>query len=318
MGLWFLDGGGGWRYVIPYIKKGDTVVGTNNSINRFFEEFTEANVVRLRARPSLWDGSVRSVFRNILISRKEYKEYFRGITGQRIYLFGGLTAITFFSIVKKLRKNNTIVYVAKRRETIYHRTYRKTPYWIPMKIIGFIMGIDVGVTKLLGKPLWFIKEKTLGNYEYLKYELKEPKIEIPKKYRKLLKRKDTLLLLNDLETLHKFPETISDNVACLLDKERTIIKNHTREPKIFGELSEFDKFPSFIPSETLINSYNWKYVISIYASKSMIYKTDSCMISMYNMFDGWINKVNEGWFKLYFGHGVLMPKNEKEFKEIVK
>ena len=312
MAYWFLDGGGGWRFLVPYVKKEDTVIG-NPNINKFFERFIGCKTIYLKTPSSLYDGSKFSFLRNIISSKKEYNEYFKKIRGEEFYTFGGLTNIVYFSYLRKLSKHNKVTYVAKSRTHGYKEYYNK--HWVLMKIIGFLMGINVGITKLLGNPLWYMKQKTVDKYQYLKYEMVEPSIDFPKKYKKLLEGKKTLILLNDFSTLANNADDIFESLVDIFESKTTTVKNHTRNPPIPKEF-DFDLFPSYIPAEILITSHYWENIVSIYITKSLLKKTKSRKISLYYLFN-WKHPVNDEWIEKYKRSNVLLPKTRTELNKIL-
>jgi len=315
MTYYFLDGGGGWRYIIPHIRKGDTIIGSNNSINDFFENFSEANVIRLKTRPSMYDK--HGFLRNILSAKKEYKKYFRHIKNDNIVLFGGLTTITFFYYMKKLARHNKIQLAVPNKDFKFFRSKpRFTKYYIPLKIIGYLLGIDAGVTILLGRPMWYLKEKTIKKYDYMIYKQKEPKIRMPDKYKELLKGKKNLVLLNDFSTLCENQTEIFDYINKLFRPEDTILKDHTRNPNLNCN-PRFKCFPSYIPSEILINSYDWDNVVSIYITKSLLLDTEKKKISLYNFFK-WKFPVSDDWIQKYNDCHVFLPEDEAELKVFLK
>jgi len=312
MSYWFVDGGGNWRKLLPLLGKDDVIIGSNDNINNFFDEFSDASVIRLETPTSLYGGSV---VKNIINAKREYKKYFKDIENEKICLFGGLKTITFFSYMKKLSKSNMIFFVVPDRPDFSF--FRQTDSWflksIPMKLIGYSLGIDIGITKLLDKPMWYLKEKTIPKYGLMKYSDKEPVVEMPDKYKKLLSGKDTLLLLNDLGTLVHSPHIVSKMISESVDFDKTIVKNHTRDPEIFGKLNEFDRFPSFVPAEILINNHEWKYIISVYISKSMMTDIDTKKLSLYKIFD-WKIPVSVQWIGKCDEYNVKLPKNIEELE----
>ncbi len=314
MSYFFIDGGGGWRYIIPYVQKKDTVIGSNHNINKFFKEFIQCNTINLKTPPTLYPN----VPKNIITARKEYNKHFKHLKDEDIYLFGRFATITFFSYINKLCKTNFIHYLLQndRELNLNQKTKTNYLYYIPMKLICKIMGVDLGITKSLGKPMWQLKENSIEKYNIVKYEVKEPEVKFPKEYKELLNGKDTLVLLNDLETLAVDPLKHSDMLAELLDFEKTIIKNHTRKPKIFGKLNAFDRFPSYVPAEIIFNNHKWKNIISLYISKTSLNPTKAKYISLYNLIH-WKNPVTEEWIESITNKGTILPNTKKEFKELL-
>jgi hypothetical protein len=330
MSYWFIDGGGGWRFLIPHIKTTDTVVGSNPQINRFFKEIIGTNVVELKTPPSLFGKSFLSVIPNIIRSKLEYRKYFKDIWCTSIYLHGGLTTITWFSYINKMSKYkaNSIYLVVpnKKNFSFYKRDYHSiyTPF---LKFIGLLMGVKIGITENFpGEPNWYMRitpkpitddsgnliEKSVDRYGLYLIKMEEPNVSLPEKYTTLLNGKDTLLLLGYIGETIENPLQSSNEVANLLDKKTTIIKNHIRDPEIFGDLKSFDVFPSFIPAEILINALNCKNIISVYPSKSLYVSTKSKKISMYRMFN-WVDPVPESMIDKYVECGVKLPKTKEEF-----
>ena len=316
MSYWFLDGGGGWRHLINYMQENDTIVASTKNITTFFKEITSYHTINLRARPSLYENSLFSVPKNIYYAKKDYDKYFSSIKNETIYVQCKYTAITFFSYIKKLRKNNTIIFVKKNDNNFNEKEYYGL-HWIPMKLIGYILGVDVGIKKLLNRPLWYLKEKTLGDYTSLTFKQKEPNITLPPKFMAMLENKDTLVLLNDLETLAYSPRYHSDKIAQLLNKKTTIVKNHTRNPKIYGVFNDFRQFPSYVPAEILITNHKFKNIVTLYISKTSLHKSDARKICAYNMID-WKIPVTEQWIQDVTKHNTHLPKDEKEFRRLLQ
>lgn len=318
MTYWFLDGGGEWRHLINYMCPQDKVIGSNTNINKFFQEFTPFTTINLRCKPTLYEGSFLSIIKNIFRVRKDYKEHFSHLRNEIIFADCVVATLSFFSFIKKLSKHNRVFFCA-RKGVIDEKFNLKEYYglhWLPMKLIGLILGVNINITKVLDKPLWYVKKGRLGEKGYMEYNLVEPTITFPIKYQALLEGKDTLVLLNDLKTLAYSPRNASDMVASLLDKETTIVKNHTRNPKIYGTFNDFMQFPEYMPAELLIANHKWKNIITLYVSKTSLHDSDAKKICAYNLID-WKIPVKAQWIYDVTKHHTLLPKTKEEFKEML-
>ena len=318
MSYFFLDGGGGWRYIIPLIKEEDTVIGSNDSINNYFNTFTKCNTIKLRSKPTLYPN----IILNIILFFIDYYTHFRKLKNEDIYYFGRVSAITFFSHLNRLSKNNKIHLLAPKDRGDPRKWYFEQNIFVPrynflLNAIKRILKVDAGVKLKLDKPMWYLKENTISSYDFVFYDRTEPVVSFPKKYKSLLKKKKTLLLLNNLPRVMNNPLESSNIVASLLDKEHTIIKNHTRNPEILGDLSKYDQFPPFIPAEILISNHDWDYIISVYISKTFLTNSKPIKVSLYNLFN-WKHPVPDTWIKRnrIIENGVRLPKTKEEFKEI--
>jgi hypothetical protein len=310
MSYWFLDGGGAWRYVIPHLQEGDTVIGSNPNINKFFREILGVKTIDLKTPPSLYPFFLS----NIIRAKLEYRKHFKHIKNDKFCLFGGITTITWFSYFKKLSKNNEISLVVPDDKSFkfFRQTEAKTLYRYPMKLIGRLMGLNIGVMDQLGRPNWYLKEAEIPNLILTKYKKIEPKIDLPDEYLK----KNYILLLNDLGTLAADAKAVSDKVAELLDPSKTIIKNHTRDPEVFGKLKDFDFLPPFIPAELIINAKEWDAIICVWVSKVLLYKTNIKKVSLYHLFN-WTHPVNDEWLGWCKDEHVHMPKTEEKVLEVL-
>ena len=129
--------------------------------------------------------------------------------------------------------------------------------------------------------------------------------------------KDTLLLLNDMSLLCKDPVYIGDYVAGLLDRKRTILKNHTRDPELFGGLSCFDRLPAFVPSEIVMRVYSFRFIVSVYMTKSLLFPVEGIKICLYPLIE-WseLGVVPVYWYKLLVDHEVLLVTDEDMLDKI--
>jgi hypothetical protein len=319
MSYFFLDGGGGWRYVIPHISKTDTVIGSNSSINNFFQEFMNVPIIKLQTPPTLF-GNNKNPLYNAFQANREYDRYFKQLKNEDIYLFGRVATVVFFSYLNKLSKNNRIHFLVPHDKEgtewfFNHKPYHSM-YTPPLKLIARLLGINIGVMRTLGRPMWYLKKQTVSSYDFVQYKREEPRISIPDKYKKLMKQKTTLLLLGDLKTLTNDYEAVSNMTASLLDPKKTIIKNHTRDPPLFGPLKTFDMLPSYVPSELLIHSFDWEYIVSINLSKTLQLETDATKVSLYNLVD-WNFPFTKERITTFTDKNVILPTKKEEVLDVI-
>lgn len=135
----------------------------------------------------------------------------------------------------------------------------------------------------------------------------------------MVQGKDTLLLLNDMDLLCEDPKATSDYIAELFDKDRVIIKNHTRDPTIYGRLQEFDRLPCHVPAEIIMRSYSFHFIVGLYMTKSLLLPVEGVELCLQPMI-GWkpVGNIGDVWYGLAAKNKVWMIHDPHILSEIIK
>jgi len=326
MAIWFIDGGGAWRYCLPHIKKDDTIVGSGPAINQYFKEFHNCKVIELKHNPTLvTDRKLSSVYRNMVDAEKDYNKYFKNIKNEDIYLFGRVAVFTFFSFIRKLSKNNNIHLVCiggkiSDKDFFIHTDMEHSHRSFFMKLFAwYFYDLKINIKTVRGNPQWVLHEESIPLYDFFYIEPDEPRLE-NKKIDQLLDGKDTLLLMTDLKNITQNYMMASDQIARWVGGKNTVAKSHTQDFKLYGRMNDLQLLPYYIPAELLMN-HKWKNIIGAYSSKALLSAkklTDAKIITCIDLYE-WKYPIDKlSWMLRMRSAGILIPETFEELKEMIK
>lgn len=267
--------------ILPLIEekrgKGEIIiVATTNHIEQFFKDYTDFKVIRTKIHPDLITTRTKSkIFTNIIRSKVEYNKLFRNIKGTEIYFCNRSWALVIFSYIKKLSKNNKVIYFGTESEKskvnfpIDNHIFR---VFIMRGIAKWFMGVNTIIKNNMGVPFWSLNEKDFFKNITLMKNYSSDKKLLEKYMKKLdfLQEKEILITIEDsiaAGTIEK-SEFINkmDQVMDILDRiypDKYMIKPHPRLDRLYGKMSNCTEIiPPYIPSEFIMN-HDWKTVIGI-------------------------------------------------------
>ena len=325
--------------VLPLIEekkdKGEIlVVVATDEAESFFSEFTDFKTIRLKVDPNLISRKNKTkILFNILLSKLEFRKYFKNIEGAEIYFCGYRYSIVIFSYVKKLLKKNKVYNCGGLPENRFDKYPVEHSFraFVMRWIAKWLMGVETVVSRDKNLPIWILDEKFFENIEVIKdFDNKE---DITKKYTpklEILNKKDILIMMVDLlETAGNYAESESyikalDELMGIMEKKFSnyyLIKPHPRENKLYGKmLKSKNIIPSYIPAEFLL-FHKWRFIIGI-VSSSLIHaseNTDAVVISIMDLFK-WNDKADREkkiWRKEMEDVGILFPKDINELKRLL-
>jgi len=283
--------------ILPLIEekkdKGEIlVVVATDEAEKFFLEFTDLNVIRIKANPNLITRRNKyKILMNVFLSKLEYRKLFKNIEGAEIYFCGYRYSIVVFSYVKGLMKKNKVFNcggLPKDRFDKYpvERSFRS---FVMRWIAKWLLGVETVVCRDKNLPIWVLDEIFFKEIEVKKDFDNRDKI--IKKYMpklKILDGKSILVMIVDL-----------------LESA--------------GNYADSDSYKKF-PAEFLM-SHKWKYIIGI-VSSSLVYAakhTEIVVISFMDLFK-WNSKADREktiWRKEMEDVGILFPKDINELKDLL-
>ena len=191
-----------------------------------------------------------------------------------------------------------------------------------LKLVAkLLLGLNVGIKIIHGRPVWFLKKDTIPVYEFFNVKPEEPKI----RYKGIVEEignRDTLVLSTDIKPLCYDHLAISNKIAKSLEKQKAIVKSHPRDFSLYGFMMIYKRLPRFIPAELLMQ-YNWKYIIGFYCSKSLISAkklTAAKVITLMNLYK-WKHPKSDfkdDWEQRMKDAGVLVPSSFDELERLLE
>ena len=284
--------------VLPLIEKlkekGEvTIVVSTDQLERFFINNTNFEVVRTKVHPDLIDRKIKyKFFTNIIRSKIEYRKLFKDIKNSEVYFSNKGCAIVSFSYIKKLSKNNKIIYFGApidKRDLNF--SIQKGSIAFVMKWIAkWFMGLETIIYSRSGVPFWSLDKKFFEKVIFIK----KPEIDkkLIQKYSKkidILKGKKILIAYNDSISCdfvekNEFISKINSLTDVLEEKgkDKYVIKPHPRINKMYGKMKDTNAIiPPYIPLQLVLN-HDWEYVIGFDSETlvSAVKFTDSKVISL--------------------------------------
>jgi hypothetical protein len=313
------------------------VVVTNDPIEKFFREFSDFTVIRTHVHPDMITRKTKyKIFSNILRSKLEYRRLFKDIKDSEIYFCNQAWAITIYSYIKKLSKNNKLFFYGHWNEkpekgTItYPQAHGLQAYGMRW-IAKWLLGLDTVILNNMGVPFWKLDDSFFKNITILdNYTWDHTSADKYAKKFDFLKGKKILIAVEDSVAAGTIAEpeftTKMDHMMDIIQEvapEGYIIKPHPRLDKLYGKMAQsHEVVPSYIPIEFILG-HPWKAVIGINSwSVSQAAKmTDAKAISLIDaihfndeniktMFRDWLDR--ESNQKIEFLHDV------DELKAILK
>lgn len=264
-------------------KKGNgeiIVVASTGQIERFFREYTDFRVIRIRVHPDLITLKTKhKILFNIIRSKMEFRKLFKDVKGVEVYFCNEAYALVIYSYIKKLSKKNKVIFYGERtmRSADKHGLRDFMMRWVAR----WLMGVDTTICNISGTPFWQLDEKFFDGIEYLEYMGRDRGL-LDKYAKRLdfLQGKRILVAIEDSVAAGSIEKSEfvdkMDQVVDILDKVAPgeyIIKPHPRLDRLYGKMSKgVETVPSHIPIEFIMN-HDWKAVIGI-NSFSLISATD--------------------------------------------
>ena len=150
-----------YEAVLPLIEKkrdkGEilVVVGTDEA-EKFFSEFTDFKLIRVKVNPNLIDKKAKyKIIGNIIRSKLEYRKLFKDIKDSEIYFCGCSFSIVIYSYVKKLSKNNKVFHCGNTADEkfIDYPIEKSFRAYIMRWVAKWLMGVETIIGNRMGVPI---------------------------------------------------------------------------------------------------------------------------------------------------------------------
>lgn len=319
--------------VLPLIHEKEeqdniTIVVINDSLERFFKEYTNFRIIRLHVNPNLITQKTKhKLISNIIKSKLEYRKYFKNTHDADIHFFNRSYTIVPFSYIKKLTKNNRVYqYCDAELAGAFPVMHGLLPL-VMRSVSKIFLNVDIRVENTHMQSVCILHEKFYKNIDRKsnkKFDASISNIYVNKI--KQLKNKNILILSSNLAVVGFMTEEEiikTTNILMSVLKARyddIIIKTHpTDDFVIYGDMDKISDFvPSYIAAEFLV-SHNWEFVIGIVSTALLTFAKNPKIkvISLIKMLEWKDTVMRDYWLDRYGKLPVLMPKNEEELKEVI-
>jgi len=264
---------------------------------------------------------------NLIKSRRFYKKYIRDIDNSIIYFFAISNCLILFSWIKKLAKNNKIIF--------YHNPYLKfytdsetSGHHVLKFIIKLMFGIEVYMVRYNHHLFPFLSQKFFDdnnitiNYDF---RISDDIMKIES-----IPNTDVLILVDNyvfdgLAVKKTFIEDMNKLLGIIKKHGFSFsLKTHPCNPTLFGDMENerSSVLKHIIPAEYYLHAKKWKYLVGIQTTVLLnAQRTDTeNIISILDCIQ-WKRNSSKMFFKNWLmkhNQKILFPQNWNEFETLLE
>jgi hypothetical protein len=307
----------------------DITIVTVKDLVPFLQKATDAKLIVSSIHPNLiTQKTKKKLFNNTIKSWLEYNRLFKGVKGETIHLFFDCWSIVYLYYVKKLSKNNKVIFYPEDSSHQIYNEEQSFRAFIMRLYCKLFFGLDIKIMYKSDAPVWQLKENAIPmETKYI------DKLSDTSMFKELdilpdnIDGKTVLFLADKITQEGADEESVISLTDCIMYILKTkfdneyMIKLHPRENHAYGTMKDVPKenhIDKSILAEVLW-SHPWKFIIGYYAEALMTasYQTDAKVISLFYLWE-WTNPdLKRFWESRFQKAGVIMPKNMEELDEIL-